>query len=129
MVEALGTALDHAGICRDQRGSITLAVSEALNNITEHAYAGLSRGQVHMVTDLLTDGVLVTLCDSGRPMPGKTLPAGHLPDSSGARAELPEGGFGWHLIRKLCADLSYTRHAGKNTLRMTFPRKPLRENR
>ncbi len=122
MVEALGAALTDAGIDGDLRGSITLAVSEALNNVTEHAYAGRAPGEVHMVVDLLADRVLVTLFDSGRAMPGDALPPGHLPDRSGARADLPEGGFGWYLLHKLCLDLSYTRHAGRNTLRMTFPR-------
>ncbi|WP_306110710.1 MULTISPECIES: ATP-binding protein [Roseovarius] len=122
MVEALDTALTDAGIDGDLRGSITLAVSEALNNVTEHGYAGRAPGEVHMVVGLLADRVLVTLSDSGRGMPGDALPPGLLPDSSGARADLPEGGFGWFLIHKLCLDLSHTRHAGRNTLRMTFPR-------
>ncbi|MGK7752779.1 MULTISPECIES: ATP-binding protein [unclassified Roseovarius] len=122
MVQALAAALAGAGIGADQRGSITLAVGEALNNVTEHAYAGRRPGQVHMIADLLPDRVLVTLSDSGRAMPGNRLPAGDLPDSSGPRADLPEGGFGWHLIHKLCPELTYSRQAGTNTLCMTFPR-------
>lgn len=122
MVEALGVALTDAGIDGDLRSSITLAVSEALNNVTEHAYAGRAPGEVHMTANLSDDRVLVTLYDSGRAMPGDALPPGHLPDSSGARADLPEGGFGWFLLHKLCLDLFYTRQAGRNTLRMTFPR-------
>ena len=122
LTKALGAALDDAGIEEDLRGSITLAVSEALNNVTEHAYAGRRAGQVHMMSDLSTDRVLVTLTDSGRAMPGNGLPAGHLPDSSGTRDDLPEGGFGWHLIHTLCLDVTYTRQAGTNTLCMVFPR-------
>ena len=122
MVESLTSHLDDAGIDRDLRGSITLAVSEALNNITEHAYAERAPGPVAMTVDLLTDSVDVTLIDSGRAIPGKDLPPAHLPDSAGPRSNLPEGGFGWFLIHSLCCDLDYNRKSGQNTLSLRFSR-------
>ncbi|MBY5986713.1 ATP-binding protein [Roseovarius atlanticus] len=122
LVESLASHLDEAGIDRDLRGSIALAVSEALNNITEHAYADRAPGPVTMTVDLLPDRVDVTLIDSGRAIPGQDLPPAHLPDSAGPRSNLPEGGFGWFLIHSLCRDLTYTRTSGQNTLSLRFPR-------
>jgi serine/threonine-protein kinase RsbW len=48
-------------------------------------------------------------------MPKETLPEGRLI----ARADvsnLPEGGFGWFLIRALSRDLDYRRVGGRNLL-------------
>lgn len=122
MVEALSSRLADAGINSDLRGSITLAASEALNNITEHAYAGHADGLVGMTVDLRPGSVDVTLTDSGRAIPGEELPAAHLPDNTCDRADLPEGGFGWFLIRKLSCDVTYNRKSGQNTLRLRFSR-------
>ena len=45
--------------------------------------------------------------------------AGKLPDT--ALEDLPEGGFGWHLIHSLTNDLTYLRTGGCNRLRFLLP--------
>jgi serine/threonine-protein kinase RsbW len=52
-------------------------------------------------------------------MPGGKLPEGGLPEV--APPDFPEGGFGWHLIRSLTADLTYARRAGQNRLSFLIP--------
>ena len=47
-----------------------------------------------------------------RPSPGGEPPAGQAPDPD----DLPEGGFGWHLIRSLSKDLEYHREGDRNFL-------------
>jgi serine/threonine-protein kinase RsbW len=55
-------------------------------------------------------------------MPGGELPQGCLPEA--APPDFPEGGFGWHLIRSLTADLTYARSAGQNRLSFLIPLNP-----
>lgn len=120
MVRALDAALRASGVTDDQRGSITLAVAEALNNICEHAYGKGAAGPVSLTATLAPEGLEVILRDSGGAMPGGALPRPRSPDPSVSRDSLPEGGFGWPLMHKLCSDISYNRNKGQNTLILRF---------
>jgi serine/threonine-protein kinase RsbW len=93
------------------RGKAEIVLAEALNNIVEHAYAD-GTGEIELTICLNQRGLTCRIVDHGAPMPQEVLPAGHLatPES------LPEGGFGWHLIRTLSEDLRYARVAGQNQL-------------
>ncbi len=106
------------GTIPDAMGRVELVLAEVLNNIVEHAYAGM-RGEIALQ---LAPGDMALSCrvaDHGRPMPGGDLPPGRLPLD--AAAELPEGGFGWHLIRLLAQDLRYARTEGQNVLTFAIP--------
>lgn len=97
------------------RGAAELVLAEALNNIVEHAYAGQS-GQIELRLQPRAGGLTVTITDWGRPMPGGAPPPGNPPALSSG-ADLPEGGFGWHLIRRLTSGLDYQRSVNRNVLR------------
>lgn len=101
-------------------GTVELVWAEALNNIAEHAYAGMTAGKVDI--EVTVDGPFVsaTIRDFGKPLPGLTLPTGGLPDSSGAVENLPEGGFGWFLIRELCDNVAYWHKNGENHLSLVL---------
>lgn len=104
------------------RGTAELVLAEVLNNIAEHAYAGQG-GPVMVTLQDVPLGIGCLLVDQGAPMPGGTLPEGSQAGRTGlALADLPEGGFGWHLIRSLTRDLAYTRVAGTNRLSFLLPR-------
>lgn len=60
------------------------------------------------------------ITDSGAAMPGGRLPPGQFQDL-GETQSLPEGGFGWFLIRTLAQDLDYRRIAGRNLLSFQLP--------
>lgn len=98
-----------------ERGTAEIVLAEAMNNIVEHAYADAS-GQIDIALWLSPTDLLCQIEDEGRPMPGGVLPVGSLPAFSDQDG-LPEGGFGWHLIRTLCRDLTYDRRDGRNRLR------------
>ena len=53
--------------------------------------------------------------DTGLPMPGGEAPAGKLGKLLEIQ-DLPEGGFGWFLIRSLTQELTYQREGNQNTL-------------
>ena len=105
-----------AGLSQDDRGTAEIVLAEVLNNVVEHAYAA-GTGPI-LLTLRLGDGWLHCLVeDEGVAMPGGEPPAGHAPDP----ADLPEGGFGWHLIRVLCQGLRYERQDGMNRLSFSLP--------
>lgn len=112
-----------ADLSADHRATVELVLAEVLNNIAEHAYeTGTGSGDISVTLRVTEAGLSCHFCDSGLPMPGGRLPDGKLPDSPLARtADLPEGGFGWHLIRSLTQDLSYTRADGQNHLGFLIP--------
>lgn len=114
-----------ARLSADQRGTVEVVLAEVLNNIAEHGYAG-GPGKISVMLRLTGAGLYCEVADTGVAMPGGRLPAGdHPADRSGKPplaladlplADLPEGGFGWHLIRRLTQGLRYTRAGGANRL-------------
>lgn len=97
-----------------RRGEAELILAEVLNNVVEHAYHGMAPGMVELSAEPCPNGIRFVITDSGRPMPNATLPAGVPADLNCAVDDLPEGGFGWTIIRQLAQDLQYQRKDGKN---------------
>lgn len=100
----------------DLRGAAEIVLAELLNNVVEHAYADYP-GEIAIEVARARDGLHCEVVDCGRPMPGGQPPD---PDLSPPHA-LPEGGFGWFLIRALSADLGYRRQNGRNEIRLRVP--------
>ncbi len=98
-----------------------IALAEALNNITEHAYSNLPNGSVKVITQIGDRMIRITLSDNGAPIPGHRLPSGRLPKTNVPLEDLPEGGFGWHLIRTLTSSVTYGRENEGNLLTLDFP--------
>lgn len=110
-----------SGLTQEARGVAELVLAEALNNVAEHAY-GEEGGPVEITLRGEAEGIRCLIVDAGRSMPDGRLPEGRLPACTGATLQdLPEGGFGWHLIRALCADLAYVRRADRNHLMFLLP--------
>jgi serine/threonine-protein kinase RsbW len=114
--------LSAQGVSDDTCGSVELAMAEALNNIVEHAYATDKPRDILLNVSITPDRLCFQLCDGGAPLPGLCLPQGALPDRSGPIDDLPEGGFGWFLIRDLTERVAYERRDGVNHLTLEFLR-------
>jgi serine/threonine-protein kinase RsbW len=98
------------------QGMAELVLAEVLNNIAEHAYAG-AEGGIDLSLRLSGGMVWCEVVDQGAAMPGGNPPAGVLPQTVDlALDDLPEGGFGWHLIRSLTQGLTYARSGDRNHL-------------
>lgn len=95
-------------------------MAEAVNNIVEHAYCGGEPGPIRLRCTLRDRRLDIRICDTGQPMPDGRMPAGLVADVSMPRADLPEGGFGWFLIRALSSDIRYDRRCGCNRLSLRF---------
>lgn len=102
-----GNGLDH----------LELVLAEILNNIAEHAYRGIADGRIAVELGRSGSAIRVTIRDRGLPMPDELLPPAHLPDSDCRRRDLPEGGWGWFIVRSLADDLSYCRDGNANVLK------------
>lgn len=112
----LGVALSDAAA-----GSLELVLAEILNNIVEHAYHGAG-GRIDLRIGAEPGALACRVTDQGAPMPEGKLPDQPCPDTGLAIGDLPEGGFGWMMIRELAQDLQYRRDAGRNELRFRLTR-------
>ncbi|WP_121060530.1 ATP-binding protein [Chachezhania antarctica] len=100
----------------DMGGCIEIVLAEALNNVVEHAYAARPGGKIRVRLRRTRSHLVVTIRDTGRPFPGKRLPPFVELDLSGSLDSLPEGGFGWSLIRDLTGAVRYRHISGVNVL-------------
>lgn len=108
--------LVETGLSEDDSVHVELVLAEALNNVCEHAYPDNASGIVEM--RLIPDPTCLRceIVDTGRALPPGEFPGRALPDVEVDRAALPEGGFGWFLIRTLSTGISYDSADSRNTL-------------
>lgn len=98
---------------------VRLVVAEMLNNIVEHAYPDPDYpGPIHIACHHEPDGLHLAVWDEGLPMPDLQAPLGLPQEIDRPICDLPEGGFGWFLIRDLAKDLSYQRLAQENRIEL-----------
>ena len=112
------------GLSEGCRSTAELVLAEVLNNVVEHAYAQAT-GPILLdlrLVDWAGEPALdCTVTDRGRPMPEGTPPPGGPVILDVPLADLPEGGFGWYLIRSLTQELHYARETGRNRLSFRIP--------
>lgn len=101
-----------AQLSEDSRGTVEILLAEVLNNVVEHAYSAYP-GQIQVSIAPGEGFLFLRLVDQGLPMPGGDPPGGKL-SAIGEFQNLPEGGFGWFLIRSLSRDLTYMRDGPNN---------------
>ena len=100
--------------------AVEIVLAEVLNNVVEHAYGEHGRGMVELDVELDvergTKALLFAIRDEGQKMPGDDAPAGKEHDLGVCVDQMPEGGFGWFLIRELTEVLRYRRIGERNEL-------------
>lgn len=96
-----------------ERSATQIVLAEVLNNIVEHARADLI--DLNLWSE--EGGTRFVIRDQGDEMPEGELPVGQPPQPG----TLPEGGFGWFLIRSFVQDLAYVRTDGRNELSFLLP--------
>lgn len=120
-LERLQDFLTERGGGEGCRCDLIIVLGEVLNNIVEHAYLESGEGMIDLRAEITSPGVIIELCDKGLEMPGANLPEGALPELGVEVGDLPEGGFGWFMIRSLTRDLEYVRIGDTNRLRFRIP--------
>jgi len=125
--DAVRTALAEAcGIWASQAADPDLCaaaeqvLAEVLNNVVEHAQAGKSDGTVLLDTAVRGGKVHCAVLDDGVELPDLQLPPGHRAVIGDDLHSLPEGGFGWFMIRAMTHSLSYDRANGWNHLEFSI---------
>ena len=105
----------------DEASTVEIVLAEAMNNVVEHAYAG-GPGRMTLELRAAPDGLHCRLADRGRPLPKGRMPLGGAMPAGVAAPDLPEGGFGWFLIRQLAHGLRHRRVEGRGGAenRLTF---------
>lgn len=118
-VELLGLnqTLIQLGLPIEQLFTLELVLAEVLNNVVEHAYEDSGEGRIELSVSVHDGCIDCRVTDFGAPMPGGALPPArrHSPRAL-ALQDLPEGSFGWALIRDLTTGLEYWRDKGANRL-------------
>lgn len=117
-------AMQTAALCPDVTARAETVLAEVLNNIAEHGQQDGTTGWIDLRCDMIPSGLLLVVTDQGRPMPPHLLcppPQGAPIPQDYPMADLPEGGFGWSIIRCLTCDLQHQSHAGGNRLSFVVP--------
>ncbi len=109
------------GLGEELPGVVEIVLAEALNNVVEHAYSDQGGGSVELVVVREAAALAFRIRDDGVMMPGGVAPPGHAHDLDVPDTDLPEGGFGWFIIREMTRDLSYQRIADRNQLTFRIP--------
>lgn len=118
-------------------GKLELALAEILNNICEHGGVNPQTAQqeqsplIHLCVMRHVGGLACAVTDNGMPLPLACLTQDQMDDYLDSYLDedsddpmvsnLPEGGFGWFLIRDLTSSLSYFREGRRNLLAFTVP--------
>jgi serine/threonine-protein kinase RsbW len=108
--------LSKHALSEEELATIEVVLAEVMNNIAEHAYAWRRDGEMILFLRLAPDGLSISVSDEGIAMPDMQIPFGGSVDPAAPLSEMPEGGFGWLIIRQLARDVSYTRQDGVNHL-------------
>lgn len=116
-LEALFSKLAPLELDSEDTGRIELVLAEVLNNISEHAYPdGGPQGPITLDCRLQKGALYFNTTDQGRPMPAGELPTGAPANLNVDLEDLPEGGFGWFLIRDMTEEIAYNRTGSQNQL-------------
>ncbi|MBU2981120.1 ATP-binding protein [Lentibacter algarum] len=113
--------LSSLALSADDLGSIEIVLGEVLNNVVEHAYCEGASGSIHVSCVPSVHVLRFKVEDQGVMLPFEELPEGELPSFDRPLAALPEGGFGWYLVRNLACDLVYQRREHRNILAFSIP--------
>ncbi|PZX12015.1 ATP-binding protein [Celeribacter halophilus] len=105
-----------SGLPFDTLSNLEIILAEALNNVVKHAYSGHPEGIIELHLSRSEHELHCVICDTGQQMPNGALPSDQQADLRCTIADLPEGGFGWGLIRKLAHEVGYIRENGQNRL-------------
>lgn len=108
-------------LTEDDLGSVELVMAEVLNNVVEHAYGMRDGGQIEIRGRKGDTWLRFDVLDDGESMPDLQVPASHEADLTVPVDDLPEGGFGWFLIRQMTDELTYQRKDGRNFLQLKLP--------
>lgn len=108
--EAETTLLSHSDVF-----AVETAVDEAVSNIIEHAYQGEEKGEIICTCITNTDGIKITLEDTGIPFDPQSIP---VPNLDVPLMDRSDHGLGVYMMRKWMDDVRYEFENGINRVIM-----------
>ncbi len=114
-VSRVGKWLEQENVESDCIGDVMLVLAEALNNVIEHAYGSEQKGHIQIKATLRAQTLSVQIVDRGKPFDGPPDEVSLNTDKY-ALSEMPDGGFGWFLIKSLTEDIHFSHDGGQNKL-------------
>lgn len=118
-LERFLSALQPLDLSVEEAGTVELVLAEVLNNVVEHAYPDPAcAGHITIACAHHQDGLHLQVTDEGEAMPDGVEPLGKSVSLDVEFNDLPEGGFGWFLIKDLAKDVLYQRIGSENQLTM-----------
>jgi len=122
ILEQLMVQLKVLSLSDECAGKIELVVAEAINNIVEHAYPpGAPDGPIQLSWSFEDNRLNFAITDQGLGMPDGKAPSGRAKSVKVDLMDLPEGGFGWFLIRDQAENVEYRRTGWENCLSFGVP--------
>ncbi|MDJ0821848.1 MAG: ATP-binding protein [Paracoccaceae bacterium] len=125
MLKRLRAETTAHGLAAADWHTLELVLAEALNNVVEHAYREEPGGHIRLTLSCADGVVQADLRDCGTPLPQGRLPMGTPANLDVPLQDLPEGGFGWYMIRTLASRVTYRCDAGVNILELDVPLIPI----
>jgi serine/threonine-protein kinase RsbW len=122
-LETTRAAMREAKIDGATSDTSQIILGEVLNNVVEHAYGFEPGHPIAVSIWLRADGLWCEVIDHGAPMPESMMRpgAGKVHFDPKNRDTLPEGGFGWAMVRELTDQLRYRRADSTNQLTFLIP--------
>src|SRR5258706_3189076 len=97
-------AAHQAGLDEKEVYNVQLAADEAASNIIEHAYEGVSDGQIEISTDIEDASLRIVMREQGKPFDPEEIAA---PDVSAKLEDRLVGGLGLFFMRKLMDEVHF----------------------
>jgi anti-sigma regulatory factor (Ser/Thr protein kinase) len=97
------------------RQKVSIVLDELLNNIVNYAFMDEEEHMIDLIFVLTDNRLVITLHDDGVPFNPFELDP---PDISLSLDERAIGGLGIFLVRQMMDEYLYTRHIGKNVVRL-----------
>lgn len=108
----------------EKADDVQIVLHEAINNIVEHGHVNRFPSRVLLSIRESYGHVKIRLIDHGIGYPDGQVPAGIFPELPENKSQIPEGGFGWAIIRALSGDIAYARRLGANALEISVSPDP-----
>lgn len=113
--EFVNAATYHAKMSEREAWQVQLAVDEAATNIIQHAYTGISTGNIDLAWAIDAGELIFTLSDQGQPFDPTQVPS---PDIHSPLEDRQAGGLGIYLMHKLMDEVTFSFSDQCNTLIM-----------
>jgi len=121
-LQAVQEALVHYRIAAADRINAELLLAEVLNNVVKHAFAESQEGGISTSIHVADGHLQCCVLDRGQALKAfAALMQAPQEVQQPKMPNLPEGGFGWVIIRQLAQEIDYRRADGQNRLTFTMP--------